>query len=44
MGIRKVGIIMNDEPFCWSLLEEAKGVQLAEKAIECVLEKTYPIR
>ena len=26
--------VVNDEPFRWSLLEGAKGVQLAEKAIE----------
>ena len=26
--------VLRDEPFQWSLLEGAKGVQLAEKAIE----------
>jgi hypothetical protein len=26
--------VANDEPFRWSLLEGAKGVQLAEKSLE----------
>jgi len=33
--------VVNDEPFRWSLLEGAKGVQLAEKAIESWKKRTW---
>jgi predicted dehydrogenase len=33
--------VVNDEPFRWSLLEGAKGVQLAEKAIESWKNRTW---
>jgi predicted dehydrogenase len=33
--------VINDEPFPWSLLEGAKGVQLAEKGLESWAKRAW---